>query len=70
MTNKEQLSMPRCDIEELKEAIEKLEKENCQLKRAIDYLGGRKCPKCGEYHHQHFICWNCGYDYTAPEVLK
>lgn len=32
---KEQLSMPRCDIEELKEVIEKLEKENNKLKQAI-----------------------------------
>ena len=48
---------------------EKLEKENNKLKQAIDDLDGMKCSKCGEYHHRHYVCWHCGYDYTAPKEL-
>lgn len=66
---KEQLSMPRCDIEELKSQIEQLKEENDKLKEAIDFLGGLKCPECGEYYHKHFVCWNCGYDRTISKEL-
>ena len=51
------------------EKCEELEKENYKLKQAINELGGIKCRKCGEYHNKHYICWNCGYDYTAPKEL-
>ena len=46
---------------------EEYEKEIEKLKEAINYLGGIKCPKCGEYHERHYICWNCGYDRTKEE---
>lgn len=38
MTNKEQLSMPRCDIEELKGQIEQLKEENKALKQKVVLL--------------------------------
>lgn len=65
----EELSMPRCDIVRLQKQIEQLKEENNKLKQAIDVLGGMKCSKCGEYHHKHYVCWHCGYDYTAPKEL-
>ena len=46
---------------------EEYEKEIEKLKEAINYFGGIKCPKCGEYHERHYICWNCGYDRTKEE---
>lgn len=53
----------------LVDRIEQLKEENNKLKQAIDVLGGMKCSKCGEYHHKQYVCWHCGYDYTAPKEL-
>ena len=63
----EELSMPRCDIESLKSQIKQLKEENNKLKQVLDDIGVIKCCKCGEYHNKHYVCWHCGYDYTAPK---
>lgn len=52
---------------DLEKQIEKLEEENNKLKQVINEAGIIKCCKCGEYHNKHYICWHCGYDYTAPK---
>ena len=46
-------TMPRCDIEELKKAIEKLEKENCQLNIVLNILL-RECPQYEGYVRANF----------------
>lgn len=51
------------------EKCEKLEEENNKLKQVISEAGIIKCCKCGEYHHRNYVCWHCGYDYTAPKEL-
>lgn len=57
------------EIRELEnEKIEQLHNEIKYLKQVIyETFDGLQCPKCGAYHHRHFICPNCGYDRTKPE---
>lgn len=62
MTNKEQLSMPRCDIEELKEEIQ-------QLKELLNYIRDEiaDMPACS---YQWGFRWVHEAAYRIDKVLK
>lgn len=44
------------------EIVESLTQEKSRLRRFVDFVGGIKCPKCGEYYMEGYKCHNCGFD--------
>ena len=54
---------------DLKMKYNELEKENLILKEGLDYIGTWKCPKCGYYSLQDYVCHSCGFDRTMREDL-
>lgn len=69
MENKEQYSMPRCDIEELKGQIEQLKEENQQLKELLNYIRDEiaDMPACS---YQWGFRWVHEAAYRIDKVLK